>query len=203
MFFNLIILLLVGLTPPNSASLISYTIDNKSSLTLSGSSNINRFECTNFDSFSNGYVLVDNDISKQQISFSNATLHLKIRSFDCKNPLLNRDFYNTLNASESPYIDVELLNAFPVPDIASGNISSGKFNANVAITLNKKCRYDEIMVTWEKIDGNTYRFIGTKELRMSDFEIVAPVTALGLIRVSNDILIHFDLYIQSSGSTNK
>lgn len=188
-FFNLITL--------SSGSLISYTIVENSSLTLSGSSNINKFECATFDNFSNGNIFITKTNNKQTITFENASLKLKIKSFDCKNPLLNNDFYKTLNANKSPYIEVELLNATPISFEKTATSNQGKFKTNIAITLNGKCRFDEIIVSWQKNSDNTFRFVGTKQLLMSDFGIEAPVSALGLIRVNNEILIHFDLIIQA------
>lgn len=198
MLLNIIHIILLNILTSNSGSLISYSIVDKSSLTLSGSSNINKFECVTFDNFTDGSILVENDINKQTINFSNASLRLKIKSFDCKNPLLNRDFYSTLQASKSPYIEVELLNAIPENKNRLINSSNGKFKANVAITLNGRCRFDEIIVSWQKNNDDTFRFIGTKQLLMSDFGIDTPVAALGLIKVHNEILIHFDLYIQAN-----
>lgn len=197
MLINLITILLLSSDPSTTGSLISYSINEKSSLTISGSSNINKFECSTFDNFTDGYILVDTDITKQTFNVSNATLRLKIKSFDCKNPLLNKDFYSTLQAHKSPYIEVELLNVVPISNSKISSSNNGKFKANVAITLNGKCRFDEIIVSWDKSDNNLFRFIGTKQLLMSDFGIQAPVAALGLIKVHDEILINFDLYIQN------
>ncbi|KAB2869072.1 MAG: YceI family protein [Bacteroidales bacterium] len=197
MIFGFISILFLNIFNSSSGSLIAYSINDKSSLTLSGSSNINKFECVTFDNFSNGSIFVENDLNNQSLRFSNALLRLKIKSFDCRNPLLSRDFYNTLQANKNPYIEVELLNVISDSKNRIINSNSGKIKANVAITLNGKCRFDEITVSWHKNDENTIRFIGTKQLLMSDFGIQAPVAAMGLIKVHNEILIHFDLYIQA------
>ncbi|MGE0077738.1 MAG: YceI family protein [Bacteroidales bacterium] len=203
MIHTLISILLLNILAPNPSGLISYTINSNSILTLTGSSNINKFECTTNTIITNGNILLEQDNAEQSILFSNAKLKLEIKTFDCKNPLLNKDFYSTLNAEKSPYIEIELLNATPIKNNKTINTIEGNFKAKVAITLNGKCQYDEIIVSWQKIENNTFRFLGTKQLLMSDFGINAPVMALGLIRVNKEILIHFDLYIQTNYKTTE
>ncbi len=185
------------INPPGSSSKISYSIREKSSLTLAGSSNVNKFECTTYDYFSNGFIFIQPEEDGNYVKFTNAVLSIDIKSFDCKNPILNKDFYNTLNARETPSIDVELLNAVSLTRGKILQSTNGKFLADVAISLNGTSKADQLIVTWEKVGHNLYRFIGEKKILMSDFDIVTPVAALGLIKVHDDILIRFDLYIQA------
>lgn len=201
MTINLILLFFLNLipsgtiNPPGTNNKISYSIKEKSSLTLSGSSNINRFECTTYDNFSNGYIFIQSEDDVNYVKFTNAVLKINIKSFDCKNPILNKDFYSTLNASETPSIDVELLSAIPLTQGKILKTNSGKFKADVAISLNGTSKADQIIVYWEKVGSNLYRFTGEKKLFMSDFGIETPVAALGLIKVHDDINISFDLYV--------
>lgn len=197
MILNLFIIFLNLLTPLTS-NRVSYTIKESSSLTIAGSSNVNKFECTTYENFSNGYIYIISDENKEQVVFTNAVLRINVKSFDCQNPIMNKDFYNTMNAKESPTINVELLSAIP---LSNGKIlkgQSGKFLADVGISLNGTSKPDQIIVSWEKTGINHYRFTGEKQLLMSDFDIEAPVAALGLIKVNNQIKIKFDLYVQAN-----
>lgn len=197
MILNLFIIFLNLLTPLTS-NRVSYTIKESSSLTIAGSSNVNKFECTTYENFSNGYIYIISDENKEQVVFTNAVLRINVKSFDCQNPIMNKDFYNTMNAKESPTINVELLSAVP---LSNGKIlkgQSGKFLADVGISLNGTSKPDQIIVSWEKTGINHYRFTGEKQLLMSDFDIEAPVAALGLIKVNNQIKIKFDLNVQAN-----
>ncbi len=198
MLLNLFLFIFISLVAPVSSNRISYSIKDNSSLTLMGSSNLNRFQCTTYENLSNGYIYIITEDEKDYVKFTNAILKINIKSFDCKNPMLNKDFYRALNANESPTIDVELLGAVPVNSGKILRTRDGRFIADVAITLNGISRPDEIIVHWEKTASNVYRFIGEKELRMSDFDIDPPVAALGLIKVHDEITIHFDLFIQAN-----
>lgn len=198
MLLNLFIVLILNLASPVTSNRINYAIKEQSSLTIAGSSNVNKFECTTNKNFSDGHINILTEEEKDYVKFTNAVLKIYIKSFDCENPLLNKDFYKTLNANESPTIDVELLGATPIAGakILKGN--SGKFLADVGISLNGTSKPDQIIVRWEKIDFNTFRFIGEKKLKMSDFDIEAPVAALGLIKVNDEINISFDLHINAN-----
>lgn len=198
MLFNIFLVFILSLVNPVAGNKISYSIKEQSSLTLSGSSNVNKFECTTYDNVSNGFIYIMTEDKENYVKFTNAVLKINIKSFDCENPLLNKDFYKTLNAKESPTIDVELLSAVPITTGKILKANSGRFLADVAISLNGVSKADQIIVHWEKSGFNQYRFIGEKELLMSDFNIDTPVAALGLIKVNDEINIRFNLNIQAN-----
>lgn len=198
MLLNLFILVFLNLVTPLTSNRISYSIKENSSLTLMGSSNINSFQCTTYENISKGFIYIITEDEQDYVKFANAILKINVKSFDCGNQIMNKDLYKTLNANESPTIDVELLGASP---LTSGKIlksGDGRFVADVAITLNGNSKADQLVIQWEKTGYNVYRFTGNKELKMSDFDIESPVAALGLIKVRDEITIHFDLFIQAS-----
>ncbi len=198
MLLNLFLLVFLNIVAPVTSNRISYSIKENSSLTLMGSSNVNNFQCTTSENLSNGYIYIITEDEKDYVRFTNAILKINVKSFDCANPLLNKDFYKTLNANESPTIDVELLSATPLNNSKILKSGNGRFMADVAITLNGNSKADQLIIHWEKVSGNVYRFIGDKKLKMSDFDIETPVAALGLIKVRDEITIHFDLFIQAN-----
>lgn len=198
MLLNLFILVFLNLVTPLTSNRFSYSIKENSSLTLMGSSNINSFQCTTYENISKGFIYIITEDEQDYVKFANAILKINVKSFDCGNQIMNKDLYKTLNANESPTIDVELLGASP---LTSGKIlksGDGRFVADVAITLNGNSKADQLIIQWEKTGYNVYRFTGNKELKMSDFDIESPVAALGLIKVRDEITIHFDLFIQAS-----
>lgn len=209
MLLNLFIVVLLNMLAPVTSNRVVYSIKEQSSLKISGSSNVNEFECSTYDNFSDGYIYILTEGDEESLKFSNAILKIDVKSFDCHNPMMNKDFYKTLNAKESPTIDVELLSAVPLSGGKILRSQSGSFLADVSISLNNKSKADEIIVHWEKTGYNVYRFRGEKKLQMSDFEIEKPVAALGLIKVNDEISIAFDLFVQanpkilsSSGKSN-
>jgi hypothetical protein len=114
MLLNVFLFFLLNIIAPVSSNKVNYSIIERSSLSLSGSSNINKFQCSTYDNFSDGFIVIHTENEEETVKFNNAVLKINIRSFDCKNPILTKDFYNALNAKENPTIDVELLSAEPM-----------------------------------------------------------------------------------------
>lgn len=198
MLLNLFILVFLNLVAPVTSNRISYSIKENSSLTLMGSSNVNSFQCSSNENLSNGIIYILTEDEKDYVKFTDAVLKINVKSFDCENPMMTKDFYKTLHANESPTIDVELLGASPLAGTKILKSNKGRFVADIAITLNGISKSDQLIVYWEKTGLNVFRFIGDKELKMSDFDIDSPVAALGLIKVRDEITIHFDLFIQAN-----
>lgn len=200
MLSSLILFILFSLESAPTGSLLTYSIKDNSTITLSGSSNVNSFECTINSNLTNGYLSVNADKENGAVNFKNAFLKINVSSFDCKNPIMSRDLQKTLRADKYPLIEAELITATTFAGKSKPNASRGRIKTSVAITISGKCRIVDLVVDWQMISATEYRFIGSKQLLMSDFEITAPSTAFGLIKVNNDIVINFDFTIQTSPS---
>ncbi len=200
MLSSLILFILFPLEPAPTGSLLTYSIKDNSTITLSGSSNVNNFECTINSNQTNGYLSVSTDKEKGAVKFQNAFLKINVSSFDCKNPIMSRDLQKTLRADKYPLIEAELIDATTFSASSKPNSTRGRIKTSVAITISGKCRIVDLVVDWQMISATEYRFIGSKQLLMSDFEITAPSAAFGLIKVNNDIVINFDFTIQTTPS---
>jgi len=132
------------------------------------------------------------------LKFSQAVINLKVKSLDCHNPFLNRDFYRTLNADKNPEINIELqeANADKIQNFGFAKENEA-IKASVIITLNGLCKIISIDINWLKINDDTFEFSGQKELQMSDFNIIPPTSMLGLIKVDDTINIKFNLIIRA------
>lgn len=200
MLNSLLILLLVSNTATKTSSMLKYSIRDNSSIVLSGSSNLNDFQCVVNSNSTSGLLSISHDDKTSNINFKNALLRIKVASFDCKNPLMSRDLQKALKSDKFPNIEAELISAKPLGDSKASY--KGSLKTTVAITISGKCKIVEIEVDWNKVKENEYRFTGSRQFLMSDFEINAPVAALGFIRVNNEIIIHFDFTIRTTPSIN-
>ncbi len=175
---------------------IAYTVNNNSWLSITGTTSINSFECFSSSGLSNGYILTETNRHHSKINITDARILVEVNSFDCKNPLLNRDMHNSLGGNENPDIEIKLL------DVNLGeenfNSSDGNITANVVITINGKSRKTELDIGWHSTDEFEYHFRGSKELFMSDFEIDPPSPALGLVKVNDKITVNYNYNIQTS-----
>ncbi|MFM8439335.1 MAG: hypothetical protein ACKOAX_12725, partial [Candidatus Kapaibacterium sp.] len=102
-------LLLCGFTDTDMRPMnVVYSIENGSSLSISGTSNVNTFSCLCAETFKRQVLEIRRDDSSRQIRFRNAVLKLPTESMDCNNSRMNSDLCDALKASRYPYIVVEL-----------------------------------------------------------------------------------------------
>ncbi len=187
------VLILPLLFSSGPARNLSFTVDDESWLRLSGTSSVNCFECISASEITKGNMEVSVDDSGGSMTFSNARLKIRVKSFDCRNPRLNRDMHNALGVDKYPEISIELLEAG-----ASGyneSNGSGSTRTRVAISLNGRKKIVEIPVEWRAEGNDRFRFSGTRTLKMSDFGVVPPSPMFGLIKVNDDIDISFNIAV--------
>ena len=177
-------------------SIISYSVSNKSWLSLRGTTNINSFECLSVRPDSKGYILADVNLNENRVDFSGADIVVNVGSFDCKNPHITRDMRKALGGGENSGIEIRLL------DVKTGeqNWSSadGNIIANLLITINGVSKTKELDIDWQR-QGFEYSFKGTADLSMIDFNIdpPSPLIGLGLVRVNDRITVNFNYNVQS------
>ncbi len=171
----------------------TYHINKKSVLKLEGKTNVNGFTCGCKETFQ-PQQLIAKPQSDGNLSFSSASLNLKIKSLDCSNKLINKDLQKALNAAEHPNITIELEK---VEQDKCNRLTELKdwviLKALTNITLNGISKEYWISITAKKYAANQYRFIGAKTLNMSDFGVKPPRAMMGMIKVQDAITIHLDL----------
>jgi YceI-like domain. len=196
MFINLLatVFWLFNLNGTNTI-ILKYRIVEPSALSISGNSNINSFECTSFLGFNDGSATMLLQKNGRSLNFSNASINLQVKSFDCKNNLINRDFYHTLNADTNPIIRIDLKQVETAGE--PSKVKWSTFNSKVTITLNQVSQDMEIGLKGFESKAGEYHVCGSTQLLMSDFGIKPPTAMLGLIKTENKITISFDLFLQT------
>mgnify|MGYP002777361818 CR=1 FL=1 len=175
---------------------IIYQIDASSKLSLNGKTSISSYECFCKDEFQpvalKGLWNKDNGV----LVFNNAFLNIKAEKLSCKNRLMNRDMHKALKAETYPYIQMHLLDVTPLTKPLPGGEVKGWNNyiANVILTIAGIPKRTQLRIQAHKASPTMYRFIASKELLMSDFD-VKPKTPFGLVKVEDQVTINFDLCI--------
>ncbi len=176
-------------------NMITYTLNNTSWLAISGTTNINSFECLSINAVPNNNIIVKASHEKEKLSFSNAVILVEVGSFDCKNPLINRDMYKALGGTNDSFIEIKLLEVKPT----SGNwyTHDGNLTASLEISINGISRIKEMKIDWQNAGGGEYQFIGRADISMSDFDIDAPSPALGMVKVNDSITVSFNYKVRT------
>ena len=190
-------LLIFGFVAENSPRRASYIahIEDNSRLYIEGSSNVNTFECNSRDKTAPipfGFTLNE---TGDTIRLSNAMLQLYTKNLDCSNSKMNADLCDAMKANQYPTIKIDLLGAMTIGGANFEDIEKDwkplKVLANLTITnVTKRVVLD---VKARKIEGNKYRFVSVKDVRMTDFNVQPPEVMLGMIKVNNLIKLNIDI----------
>lgn len=194
--FFLLMLFSMNSVLAGSGNFYSYSVNERSRILLTGTTNVNSYECISDSEIPRGNMMADILPGSNAIYFSDALLGLEVTSFDCGNRLMNKDLHQALGGSKSPVIKINLLEARPVSSTQRPN--SGKIRVEIAININGRTKNTDLLVDYHSNGNLSYTISGKKELKMSDFGIDPPSPALGLVRVRDQVVIHFDLLIETN-----
>ncbi|RIA09132.1 YceI-like domain-containing protein [Flavobacteriaceae bacterium MAR_2010_72] len=163
----------------------SVLIAPNSELLIKGKTNINTFKCKfNINKIVNPIPLYY-EIVDDKMLFHEAKLVLANTCFDCGSNVINKDFRELLKTDEYPEISLKLKEIHKLPK------STTSIKAHVQIRIAGKSR--TYTVPLEINNDETICASGVLGLNICDFDLVAPKKALGLIVVSEDIEIQFQL----------
>ncbi|HQB79354.1 MAG TPA: hypothetical protein PLJ52_13505, partial [Tenuifilaceae bacterium] len=141
---------------------VKYSVDATSSIKIAGESNVSPFECLYSEGLPAGYVTIIRDgAADQEFEFSKSALDIKIKSFDCKNSLMNRDLYNAMNADKNPFIRVELQRAFLVKSLP-GVLGKRNVTIEISLTINETCKQELVEMSIESTPNNRLIIRGSK-----------------------------------------
>jgi YceI-like domain len=162
-------------------------LTSESELIIKGSSNVNNFQCQYDINELSDSIRINYSLVEDNLSFSKANLELKNLSFNCGNKGINKDFNKLLKTDEFPNIRIDLIKAerkfkdseiMVMVDITICNISK---SYNLSVQVNK--RNKDILVC------------GSLPIDINDFKLEPPKKLLGIIKVSNKIIIDFSLAV--------
>jgi len=175
----------------------SFMITGDSDLYLNGSSNINEFSCVClcYEKNQQHRFQMSGSSGKWDMKFHHTSLDLRTNELDCGHRGINKDLYKTLNSEEHPHITIELLRV-DVPEQLDEHPGWSRLTALTAITIAGVRREVEMSVRGQRIDSENFRFVGEKDLYMSNFNLEPPKPLFGLIKVHDLIQIYLDLSVR-------
>lgn len=189
-----IILLLLLSTSLSIAQQTKKTIvfSPKSELNIAGSSNVNNFQCLFETKKLNQFPISYNKI-QNEIHFHQATLILPNTHFDCGGRGINRDFHSLIQTNIHPEIQLTLKRIKPKSN--RNNIVEVLVDIKIAGKTNSY-KLDA------RFDRNGHMNIdGKLKLNLNDFDLKAPKKLLGMIVISDQVEIDFNLFISEKGKS--
>ncbi|MGL5113652.1 MAG: hypothetical protein ACRC6O_13550 [Flavobacterium sp.] len=168
------LLFCLGSATPNFHRNDTSVIINKIEISITGNSTVGKYNCSTF--FSKNDTIVLNVTNKNSIK-----AEIPMVKFDCGNKIMTKDLQATVKTSQFPSSFVTLSNIRSV-----GN--NYKCDLNFCVT-NKTMLYKDFM-----LNNTNNKLQGTISFNFSDVGLAAPVKMGGMIKVHDQLLVHFSLY---------
>lgn len=155
---------------------------------IDGSSSVNRFTCRT-GAFDGRAVLPGGAVS---IDEAEVVIRVPVRTLDCGQRRMNADLQQAMRADTYPHIRFELDDVTVAPrsttEVGRRTVVEGRLTiAGVQRTLT-------LGVTVTEVEEGIFELEGHIPLRMTDFGIDPPSPFMGLVRVTDQIIVRFQLY---------
>ncbi|MBA6154524.1 YceI family protein [Gelidibacter maritimus] len=190
LLFILPFLILVSFSKKNTVThskTVRITSDSK--LQINGTSNVKDFTCQY--NIQNLHEPIRIHFEKEQdvIKFEKSVLTLENKGFDCGGKGINSDFHGLLQSDVYPQITLELKEIKLRPH--EKNIADALVEIEIAGLTNA------YQMTTEFYFEENWLISGKLKLNIKNFDLEAPKKMFGLIVVSDEIEIDFNLVIEA------
>lgn len=182
----LLFIIALALTSFSPKGITKWVITQNSSLTINGSTNVNKFSCAIL-SYPKTDTIIINKINDQvQLS---GVLSLNVNDFECNNVMMTHQFRKTLKHEEFPLLNIIFisLKEFPNP-----NQKVNSIKGLVAIKIAGVIKRFEICYDFE-VQNNNLVLKGSQNVNFSDFKLVAPQRIGKLIKAKDELNVVFVL----------
>jgi hypothetical protein len=189
MFYKSILWL--GLLMLLSGQKTKWVISENSSLTVNGSTNINKFSC-DIPAYDQTDTLIlakhDNDI------LLTGKIGLRIQSFDCHNAMMTRDLRKTLKEKQYPRLYIHFLSLSELPELTG---DTKHVTGWVNIELAGASKHVEVKYEVSIDDQKIIHLLGTQYINFSDFSLTPPRKLGGMIKTNDQLTVAFHLKMKA------
>jgi len=168
---------------------------DKSNLWIEGRSNVNSFSCD-----ANQYTVDSERLTStieteyREADKLKVEISILVEGFDCGRSRMNRDLYDALKADQHDSIHFEYQSSENVEYEEETGLY--KITVNGVLTVAGQSNTIQLTVYGSLLDDGTIRAKGEKEIAMSDYKIDPPSAMLGLVKVQDNLSVHFDLTVE-------
>lgn len=169
-----------------------WVIDPDSRLLIHGTTNVNSFKCM-LDSYSQADTLeYTREPRTIEMKLAKNRMRIPIRSFDCGNKQITRDFWQTLKSETHPNLEI-YFRSFRNSTIRD----NADIDGVVDITLAGATKRYIVKYHARVPNNETILLKGTQAVNFSDFKLTAPQKMMGLIQVQECLEVEFNLTLKS------
>ena len=168
-----------------------WLISESSSLSVNGSTNLNKFSCDipNCDQADTLTVLK----SEKGVELA-GSINPAVLSFDCHKAMMTHDLRKTLKAKEYPRLHIQFLSLSELPQLSDKPASiTGQVEIEIAGV--KKLYQVDYQISIDSDD--MIHLVGSREVNFSDFKLVPPHKLGGIIKTKDQLTVAFHLKMKS------
>jgi len=171
-------------------------LDNSSSLTIFGSTNISKFKLVlPGDKFPGKSFSFTYQQNQNKISLCQNRLALEVNNFTSNNRIALNGFLKLIKSKTYPVLDIQLNNMEIFSPVPGSNSINGKAFLNITITGVTKL----YQIPFSSISENGMRYAdGKMRISIRDFGLIPPVEMMGMVKTSEWIEISLHIVARIS-----
>lgn len=145
----------------------------------------------------NDSIVVNNIWSNQKLEFKGLILKYRVDQFECGISAMNNDFQELLKADEEPFLYLQLNSISLHPS----NTAFEELDVDAEVEILLAGVKKKVLISGGKVLNHSSAQLtlkGDKELLITDFSIEPPTKMFGMIKVTDDITIQFEIGMKVS-----
>lgn len=179
--------------PEKAVALKKWVVNENSSLSVNGSTNINKFSCV-IPAYGQVDTISLNQSKDAKGIVLSGSIDLKVNSFDCHNSGMTKQLQKTLNEKQFPLLHIRFLSLDRLPVItAKPQLITGIVDIEIAgVSKRFEINYQISQDAEKGID-----LLGSRDLNFSDFKLIPPRKLGGMIKTKDQLTVAFNLNIKT------
>ena len=117
---------------------------------------------------------------------------MAVEGFDCGKRRMNRDLYETLLSNRHPFISFEYKSTESIN--YSEETDTYTVTINGTLTVAGHTNNITFPLTAEIIENGKIMATGLVNLKMTAYNVEPPSALLGLVRVNDELTVHFEIF---------
>ena len=195
---SILLLSLLAFTSARRNDYHNLSLVFSSSINITGKSNVRPFSCKTSTIYEHDTLDIRYMNEDNIYRFENVVIEIDLNGFDCGNPFVDKDFGKLLQKDKYPTLKIYLKQITLDETLAGINLSG---IADLEIEIAGIIKHYDMKFNSSIINGKGL-VEGELELNISDFNLTPPKKLLGLIKVSEEILIEFRYQIHKTSTLN-
>lgn len=185
----LILIHVIIAIPAMGQDSIQLNIDSNTELSFDGTSNVHDWnsevtEITGKGTFVQAFL---NGNNSPQMPVKNVQISFPVKSIESGKGKMNDNMYEALKVEEHPNIEYKLISS----EIIQKSENGFTLQTNGYLTVAGVEKQIAMEVKGKQLDDQTIQFAGSKNLKMTDFNVDPPKALFGAIKSGNEIDVQF------------